>query len=78
MQEYIDRAVGELQAKTLKQIQVETAFTWAGRACAAALLLLPDDAREYAHEAVEHAALSGRPEVLDQVNAALASHGVTV
>ena len=78
MQQYIDRALAELQAKSLVQVQVETAFTWAGRACAAQLLGLPDDAREYAHEAIEHAALSGHEEVLDQVNEALADHGVAL
>ncbi len=54
----------ELRKKTLHQIQVETAYKWSGRACAAALLGRMDDAEEYAHEAIEHAALSGDDQLL--------------
>ena len=38
----------ELQKKTLRQIQVDTAYKWSGRACAAALMGRMDDA-ERAH-----------------------------
>lgn len=72
---YMARAMPELQRKTLKQIQVETALTWAGRACAAAHLGL-GEATEYAHEAIEHAALSGYDDLLDQIRHALHEHGV--
>ena len=57
-------AIAELQQKTLQQIQVETAYTWAYRASAARALGLDADAIEYEHEALEHAALSGDDTVL--------------
>lgn len=77
----IQRGVVELSRKTLYDIQVETALTWCGRACAAAAH--PDvarrssvDAHEYAHEAIEHAALSGNDDLLRQIRATLRSYGV--
>lgn len=76
MQRYVEQGLVELQAKTLKQIQIETARTWCGRACAAAELGLPADAIEYGHEAVEHAALSGDDGLLNEVRSALDSFGV--
>lgn len=39
---------------------------------------LPEDAKEYAHEAIEHAALSSEDDLLGRVRAALAFHGVRV
>lgn len=71
-------AFSELRSKTLKQIQVETAYKWAGRACAAALMGLHDDAEEYAHEAIEHAALSGDDRLLGVVRDAMRRAGVTL
>lgn len=62
-----ERAIAELQTKSLDQIQVETAYTWAYRAWAAYKLGLPHDAVEYAHEAIEHAALSENNAVLAKV-----------
>lgn len=73
-------AYEELLRKSLKQIQVETAFIWASRARAAYRLVReahvagrPDeafawsiDATEYEHEALEHGALAG-DSVLAQV-----------
>lgn len=52
-------ATVELGRKSLRDIQVETAYTWAGRAVAAAKLGRLPDAHEYWHEAQEHAALAG-------------------
>lgn len=75
---YITKASLELASKCINQIQVETALTWAGRACAAASLGLHADAREYAHEAIEHAALSGHDALLRDVRAALRDHGVVL
>jgi hypothetical protein len=55
-----DAATAELQQKSLRDIQRETAIKWAGRASAAAKLGLgPAIVDEYRHEAIEHAALSG-------------------
>jgi len=64
----LHKARMELISKTLKQIQTETAFTWASRAIVAfensAKVKNPDvamkwllEAEEYKHEALEHAAL---------------------
>jgi hypothetical protein len=52
-------ARNELSRKSLKDVQVDTAYTWASRAVAAVNLQRLSDAREYWHEAVEHAALAG-------------------
>lgn len=68
----VEKAQNELQEKTLKIIQIETAYTWASRSiaayryCTAAYQagqrvqaeLWRHDAEEYAHEAIEHAALA--------------------
>ena len=67
-----EEAITELQEKGLKQIQVETAAKWCGRALAARILGLAErDVTEFAHEAVEHAALSGDEQVLRIVRIAL-------
>ena len=72
---YFD-ALQELQVMTLKQIQVDTAYKWAGRALAAVNLGRGHDAIEYAHEALEHAALSGKDSVLREIRDALTQAGV--
>ena len=67
-----EEAITELQEKGMKQIQVETAAKWCGRARAARILGLSErDITEFAHEAVEHAALSGDEQVLRIVRIAL-------
>lgn len=76
--EQIRKAASELQSKTLKDIQIETAKTWAGRACVAATVGLKQDAVEYAHEAIEHAALSGEEGLLTDIRTALRACGVKV
>ena len=78
MNPYIEKAIAELQQKTLNAIQQETAKVWAGRACAAAHLGLHHDAIEYAHEAVEHAALSGNDTLLREVRTTMRQFGVEV
>jgi hypothetical protein len=55
----VGHATAELGRKSLRDIQVETAYTWAARAVAAARLGNMLDAHEYWHEALEHAALAG-------------------
>ncbi len=71
-------ALDELRTKSLSAIQQETAFTWAYRAAAAHSVIVEaqargqhdlahrwmHDATEYAHEALEHAALCGDDRVL--------------
>ena len=78
MNQYIEKAAAELRTKTLHDIQVETAKTWAGRACVAAHIGLLHDAVEYAHEAIEHAALSGDDKLLVEVRSAMRAYGVEV
>jgi hypothetical protein len=75
---YIAKALDELKKKSLTEIQVETALVWCGRACAAAELGLQVDAVEYAHEAIEHAALSGDDGVLNYVRYLLTQFRVPV
>ena len=78
MEKSIGDALVELRKKTLRQIQVETAYKWSGRACAAAMLGRMDDAEEYAHEAIEHAALSGDDSLLAEVRRAHTRFGIQV
>jgi hypothetical protein len=71
IERYVQKALVELGSKTLLDIQVETALTWCGRACAASQLGLHDDAIEYAHESIEHAALSGNEQLLRDIRLVL-------
>lgn len=73
---YIEKARNELTTKDLRRIQIETALTWTGRACAAADARKMAEANEYAHEGIEHAALSGVPGLLEKVREVLSEHGV--
>jgi len=73
---YIERALREVRRKSLRQVQVETAQVWFGRAVAAAQLGHHEDAIEYAHEAIEHAALSGHDELLWAIREELRLHGL--
>ena len=75
---YIAKAVIELRTKSENDIQVETALVWAGRACAARMAGKERDSIEYAHEAVEHAALSGHDAVLCGVRQCLKAHGIVL
>lgn len=78
VEDYINKALIELRSKSLQQIQVETALTWCGRACAASVLGHDRDAVEYGHEALEHAALSGSDVLLRDVREAMRLHAVEV
>jgi len=71
---FVQRALAEFrQGRTIRDIQHETALVWAGRAIAARAIGQNEDAVEYAHEAIEHAALSGVPGLIDDVRRALHS-----
>ena len=70
MEPLLRDAIFELNAKTHQQIEKETAWKWAARACAAYLLAQNAnhlgaaldryaEAEDYSREAVEHAATSG-------------------
>lgn len=77
LRRHITAAMQELSRNTLHEIQCETALKWAGRACAAKVLKRPDiEAHEYAHEALEHAALCGDDRVLMLVREALDAYEV--
>jgi hypothetical protein len=64
---YLAKAQTELQERSIKDIQIETALIWAARACVAQRANKQVDAVEYAHESIEHAALSGDSMLLDYV-----------
>lgn len=60
-----NKAMDEFHEKTIEMVQHATAIAWAGRALASYMLLAETgelqrllDAEEYAHEALEHAALA--------------------
>jgi hypothetical protein len=67
------KAAEELAKKSLDEIQLATAYTWASRACVAYESYLGEsgdlkwylDAKEYEHEALEHAALIKRGNAQD-------------
>jgi hypothetical protein len=76
----IEDSLKELEEKSISDIQKETAWKWAGRAAAAYEKLAEtgdwkweNDAEEYRHEAVEHAALIGdvHPDVLEEIHRSL-------
>ena len=74
----IEDAIEELEAKDIQQIQVETAIKWCGRAIAAQSLGKEErEITEYAHEAIEHAALSD-DETLFFVRDTLRDYGILV
>jgi hypothetical protein len=75
LDEYVAEALEELQHKTVQDVEYETALKWCGRAVAAMQLGLVDDAHEYAHEAMEHAALTGDMPLLMAVRSALTEAG---
>lgn len=78
----VEAAREELSNKSYHDVQVETAWKWASRACAAYewvsdksshALISWTVAEEYCHEAIEHAALSGSdaPELLKEIQDAI-------
>lgn len=77
----LDRASEELKQKNYKQIQEETAWTWASRACVSyqncenlegtEKLVCWTVAEELYHESIEHAALSGNDGLLQQIRDAV-------
>lgn len=74
LEPYVRRAEQEWRdGKTLKSIQAETALVWCGRAIVAARAGQMADAVEYAHEAIEHAALSGDDSMLVAIRRVLFS-----
>ena len=79
LDEIIEEAIEELQEKELNDIQIETAKKWCGRAIAAQILSKDErEITEYAHEAVEHAALSGNERVVYEIMRTLKSFGISL
>ena len=90
IQVQVHEAMAEIRSKSLRQIQIDTARKWAGRAVAYAVesadpnLMGTDDVRaslmasatDCAHEAIEHAALTGNRRVLDEVIEAVRTCGI--
>ncbi len=81
----VSEARAELSKKSLRMIQRETAITWAARAVASFMsykrtknLQWLLDAEEYAHEAVEHAALYDCPEFQAEISGVLAQAKVGI
>lgn len=75
-----ERAVPEVRSKTLDRIHAETAMSWCARACAWANWQPTNPNRasavEFAHEAIEHAALCADPAVLQFVRTMLRKDGI--
>ena len=69
-------AASELQRAPLKTIQIQTAIKWGGRAIAAQTMRRTQDAHEYAHEALEHAALAGDSDLLTLLSAVFRARGI--
>ena len=72
----MQKAMAELQQKSIEDIQRATAITWGGRALAAYVIFEQTgdphrlcDAEEFGHEAMEHAALDGDPVFSDAIGA---------
>lgn len=76
--EYVKHGLAELAQKPLRQVQFETAKVWYGRAVAALKLGKPADAIEYAHESIEHAALSGDDGFLRNIREGLRRNGIAL
>lgn len=75
----VREALEELKSKSLNEIQVETAVKWAGRAIAAKISNRPDkEVTEFAHESVEHAALSGNDLLLKSIRAAFSKLDIEI
>lgn len=78
LSEFVTQALSELSHKSLRQIQFETAMVWYGRAVAAMTLGKTSDAIEYAHESIEHAALSGDIGLLQGIREGLRKSGMAL
>lgn len=79
-QDQLAKAIGdakeELKRKDLRKIQTDTAIKWLGRAVASVQMGRREEAHEYAHEALEHAALAERARLIDDVRSILKKVGV--
>lgn len=78
LEESVTKALSEVSFKSLRQVQFETAIVWYGRAVAAKTLAKSADAIEYAHESIEHAALSGDMGLLQSIRDGLRRNGIAL
>jgi hypothetical protein len=76
LQGYVEAALSELGRSSMHDIQLQTALVWYGRAIAAIKLGRPEDAREFAHESIEHAALSGNMRLVAELHQRFAANGL--
>lgn len=76
LEQAIEAAQQELSKKSLRVIQTDTATKWLARAIVAQRMGKTDDVHEYAHEALEHAALASNPRLIDEVRAFLRQAGI--
>ena len=76
LSEAISAARKELARKGLRAVQTETAIKWLGRAVVAKEQGKFDDAHEYAHEALEHAALASEAALITDVRRSLSQIGI--
>ena len=67
----IQHATAELQTVPKTEIERRTAITWAARAISAYRLKMYSDVADYAHEAIEHAAVSGDDQLPAYLRAAI-------
>lgn len=70
------RAMDELRRMTIRQVQIDTAIKWGGRAIAAKAMGREADAHEYAHESLEHVALADDPELQRLLRQVFTSRGI--
>lgn len=76
LQHYVEAALNELKRTDMAGIQRQTAVVWYGRAIAARVLGRREDALEFAHESIEHAALSGDMRLLAELRQRFAANGL--
>jgi len=70
------RAMDELRRMPIRQVQIETAITWGGRAIAAKAMGREADAHEYAHESLEHVALADELDLQKLLRQTFALRGI--
>jgi hypothetical protein len=79
VEEAIAKADDELRVKkkSLSTIQVDTAYKWFGRAVVAKRLGRTEDVHEFAHEALEHAALAKDHDLIGVIRTLLKRERIT-
>jgi len=76
LQDHVEAALRELRTMRAADVHRQTAKVWYGRVLAALRLGRREDAQEFAHEAIEHAALSGDMPLFAEIHHNLRAHGL--